>query len=182
MQMRVPERRFNEVEVAAILERATTRHEPGRQIVPTTDGLTLEQLQDIGKEIGIDAGLITEAADSLGRGEQTATRRWLGLPVGVERIVHLRRPLTDEEWELLVVDLREIFNARGVLKRDGTLREWTNGNLQVLLERTDSAQRIRLRTSRGSAPGLMTLGIGAFGVGAAAVMTAVLRGATATPA
>src|SRR5688572_7256765 len=108
-----PERRFDQSEVAAILERATMRDEPGRQRVATSDGLTLAQLQDIGREVGIAPDAIAESAYMLDAGGPRATRGFLGLPLRVERVVPLPRRLTDEEWERLVVDLREIFDARG---------------------------------------------------------------------
>ena len=181
--MTTPERRFNEAEVAAIFERAAARDEPreesGRQLVPTSEGLTLAQLQDVGREIGIAPGVIAEAAvmlDVRERVEKVATRRFLGLPVGVERTVQLRRRLSDEEWERLVVQLREIFDARGVMRQEGSLRQWRNGNLQALLEPTDDAQRIRLRTFKGTAPSAMLVGLAITTAGGIGLASAVLGG------
>jgi hypothetical protein len=180
--MRMPERRFNEAEVAAILERATTRDESGRQAVPTGEGLTLAQLQDIGREIGISPQVIAESAELLDDDARTGTRRFLGLPMGVERTVPLRRRLSDEEWERIVVELREVFDARGVLRQQGgSLRQWTNGNLQALLELTDNAQRVRLRTVKGNARGLIAIGLGVFGAASWGIASAVLSGAGNNP-
>ena len=175
--MQNPERRFDEAEVAAIFERATAREASGgRQLVPSgNQGLTLAQLQDIGREIGVAPQDIADAAAALARPEKVATRRFLGLPVGVERTVHLPRRLSEEEWERLVVALRETFDARGVVRQEGSLRQWRNGNLQALLEPTDDGQRVRLRTYKGNAPGLMTAGLGLFGVAATAITAAVMR-------
>ena len=173
----MPERRFNEAEVAAIFERAATREEPGRQLVPAGDGLTLGQLQDIGREIGLAPDVIADAAASLDHREQVATRRVMGLPLGVERTVQLRRRLTDEEWERLVVQLREIFDARGVMRQDGSLREWRNGSLQALLEPTDDGQRVRLRTFKSNAPGAMIGGLLLTGAAWVGMTSAVLSGA-----
>jgi hypothetical protein len=175
--MQGPERRFDEAEVDAILERATTWQEPGRQVALAGEGLTLGQLQDIGREIGIAPHVIAEAADALDDRAPTVTRRILGLPLGVERVVRLRRRLTDEEWERLVVELRETFDVRGVTRQEGSLRQWTNGNLQALLEPTDGAQRIRLRTVKGNALGLMAAGAGILGGAGAAVAATALGGA-----
>src|SRR6185436_16115829 len=80
-----------------------------------------------------------------------ASPTFLGLPIGVARTVHLNRRLTDEEWERLVVQLREVFNARGRTRSDGSLRQWTNGNLQVLLEPTETGHRLRFGTVHGAA-------------------------------
>lgn len=179
--MHTPERRFDDAEVAAIFERATARETArettGRQLAPGRDGLTLEQLQDIGREIGVAPDAIAEAAAALARGERSATRRFLGVPVGVERVVALPRRLTDEEWERLVVALRETFDARGVVKHEGSLRTWRNGNLQALLEPTDGAQRVRLRTFKGDAPGMITGGLAISGVTGIGLLSAMLGGA-----
>ena len=168
------ERRFNDAEVAAILERATTREEQGRQLVPAGSGLTLAQLQDIGREIGIAPDAIAESAELLDDARMSATRRFLGLPLGVERTVRLRHRLSDEEWEQLVVELREVFDVRGVVKQEGSLRQWTNGNLQAFLELKDNAQRLRLRTVKGNARPLMGLGLLAFTGASIGITTAVM--------
>jgi hypothetical protein len=180
--MTTPERRFDEAEVAAIFERATAREASGgRQLVPTGErGLTLGQLQDIGREIGVAPDAIADAVAALAHGGRTATRRFLGVPVGVEHIVPLPRRLTDEEWERLVVALREVFDARGVVKQEGSLRHWRNGNLQALLEPTEGAQRIRLRTFKGDAPGMITGGLAISGVTGIGLVSAMLTGAAAS--
>jgi len=172
----MPERRFNEVEVAVIFKRATTREEHGPQLVPAGEGLTLAQLQDIGREIGVAPHVIAESADLLDDANLSATRRFLGLPMGVERTVRLRHRLSDEDWERLVVEMREVFDARGIVRHEGSLRQWTNGNLQALLELKDNAQRIRLRTVKGNARGLMAAGVGMFGSAAYVISTAVMSG------
>jgi hypothetical protein len=171
-----PERRFNDVEIATIFERAAAHQERGKQLVPTGEGLTLGQLQEIGREIGITPAVIADAARLLDDTRHTVTRRFLGLPLRVERIVPLPHRLSDEEWERVVVDLREIFDARGVLRKDGSLRQWTNGNLQALLEVTESAQRIRLRTFKGNAPSLMAAGLGILGAASAGLAALALGG------
>jgi hypothetical protein len=53
-----------------------------------------------------------------------AARTILGLPIGVARTVNLNRRLTDQEWEHLVVQLREVFNAAGITRSDGSFRQW----------------------------------------------------------
>jgi hypothetical protein len=77
--------------------------------------------------------------------EEVATifERAAGLPIGVGRTVELDRPRSDSDWERLVADLRETFEARGMVRYDGPFRQWTNGNLQALIEPTPSGHRLR---------------------------------------
>jgi hypothetical protein len=169
-----PERRYNEAEVAAIFERAASAQQGGSPQLPSGDGMTLRDLQQIGREVGIAPELIADAARAVGRRTGVATsRQFLGLPIGVGRTIELDRELTDREWEQLVVDLRETFDARGSLRHDGgSLRQWTNGNLQALLEPTPSGHRVRLRTVKGDARALLTGGLVLLGAAFVGAITA----------
>jgi hypothetical protein len=126
--------------------------------------MTLSDLQAIGREVGISSDLIVHAANAIDRGGRPTSRRFLGLPIGVGRTIDLDRKLSDAEWERLVVDLRETFDARGRLRNDGSFRQWTNGNLQALLEPTATGDRIRLRTVKGNSLALMSAGIASVGI------------------
>ena len=176
----VTERRFNEAEVAAIFAQASEAqdlaHAPH---LPSGEGLTLTELREIGREVGISSEQIGKAAQLIARGGSPTLRRFLGFPIGVRQTVDLDRRLSDVEWERLVVDLRETFDARGTVRKDGSLRQWTNGNLQALLEPTESGDRLRLRTTKGDARGMMVLGVGMFGAAAAGLVASVVQGAFA---
>lgn len=170
------ERRYSEEEVATIFERATEAQQAVRRQLPPGTGMTLADLRAIGLEVGIPAELVDQAARSIEQHGSDATRSFLGLPVGVGRTVELSRQLTDAEWDRLVVDLRETFDARGSIRTDGSLRQWTNGNLQALLEPTATGHRLRLRTVMGSARGMMTSGLALLGVTATVVIASVVTG------
>jgi hypothetical protein len=115
------------------------------------------------------------------RAERSTARTFLGLPVGVGRTVEFDRRLSDEEWEQLVVDLRQTFEARGVVRYDGPFRQWTNGNLQALLEPTATGHRLRLQTVKGDARNLMTGGIALLAIGVATILASALAGKLADP-
>ena len=140
--------------------------------MPREEGLSLAELQAIGREVGIAPEAVAQAAQALDVRVGASSRTFLGLPIGVARTVNLNRRLSDEEWERLVVQLREVFNARGVTRSDGSLRQWTNGNLQVLLEPTDSGHRLRFGTLHGGASAMIGGGLTALGVaGIVAIIT-----------
>jgi hypothetical protein len=162
------ERRYDEDEIAAIFERATEAQETGPRHLAAPEGMTLAQLQEIGREVGIPAELVADAAQSLDRPVPApVVRSFLGLPIRVGRTVELGRRLTDDEWEQLVVDLRETFDARGTVRHEGSLRQWTNGNLQVFLEPGAAGHRLRIKTTKGSAVAGMRGGMAAMAGGTA---------------
>src|ERR1044071_6273415 len=159
------ERRYTDAETAAIFKLAAELqqaavHEPmaGHASHTHGDGMTLAHLQDVAFEVGIPSELAARAAEGFNRRGRATVRRFLGFPIGVGRTVSLDKKLTDEQWEQLVVDLRETFDARGRLRDEGNFRQWTNGNLQALLEPTASGHQLRLKTLKGDAYSGMAFG------------------------
>jgi len=168
------DRRYNDKEMAAIFRAATEGSLRPQRDVPSEEGLTLTELQAIGREAGISPVAVAQAAQALDVRQGAAAQTIFGLPIGVARTVNLNRRLTDHEWEQLVVQLREVFNARGTTRSDGSFRQWTNGNLQVLLEPIDTGHRLRFRTVHGAARASIGAGLAALGVTATvAIATAV---------
>ena len=171
------ERRYSDKEIAAIFRAATHDPQPvEREDVPQDEGLTLADLQAIGGEVGIPSDAIAHAAQALDIHPAAPARTLLGLPIGVSRTVNLNRPVTDAEWDRLVVQLREVFNARGRTRSDGSLRQWTNGNLQVLLEPTASGHRLRFGTVHGAARAAMGAGFASLGVAAVVAISSMFGG------
>src|SRR5216117_4608325 len=171
------DRRYNDKEIAAIF-RAAAEQEPQspQREVARDEGLTLAELQAIGNEVGISADAVAQAARAVDVRLGTGSRTFLGLPIGVARTVNLNRRLTDDEWERLVVQLRDVFNARGRTRSDGSLRQWTNGNLQVLLEPTETGHRLRVGTTHGAARASIGAGFMALGVTAIVALASAVGG------
>ena len=100
----------------------------------------------------------------------------LGMPIAVGRIVDLPRAPTDREWELLVGELRETFNAQGRLGSSGSIRQWTNGNLHAYVEPTENGYRLRLGTLKGNAPAMNMVGLAGMGFGMVMLVPLLLTG------
>ena len=141
------ERRYTDDEVAEIIEAASTPVVPREDLADPTPatGLTLDQLQAIGREVGIPAERIAQAAAALERRQPPLPRRTnLGMPVSASHIVEIPRPLTDREWSLVLADLRETFRAWGNEESQGETRMWWNNNLHAIVEPTRTGYRLRL--------------------------------------
>ena len=63
------ERRFNEAEVAAIFERAAEAQQAGLHHLPSGEGMTLTDLQEIGREVGISHEQLAHAAKAIELGD-----------------------------------------------------------------------------------------------------------------
>jgi hypothetical protein len=177
------ERRYSEDEVTEILERATsTDVSPARGPGSAADGLTLAELQDIGAEVGIPAERMAAAAAAVGTRAVPARKpkTLLGTPRSVSRVVAIDRPLDEDEWNRLVADLRQTFEAVGQIHVHGNLRTWSNGNLQVHVEPAGDRYRVRMTTLKGSA--LPNLGMGAIWLALGALSIALAESGMGDPA
>ena len=162
------ERHFNDEEVAAIFKRASENEHQGLPRLAEGKGMTLAMLQDIGREAGMSAESIADAARALAVSATTTSETFLGLPIGVGQAVEIDHPLSDADWERLVGDLRVTFNAQGLVQSDGRLRQWRNGNLRAVVEPTANGQRIRIQTFKADSRSMMLLGAAAMGAAVAA--------------
>lgn len=170
------DRRYSDEEVAAIFRVAAERAPAPLQPVPSQDGLTLADLQLIGREVGISPAAVAQAAVTLDARSSSTQRKFLGLSVGVSRTVDLNRRLTDDDWERVVAQLREVFDAAGRTHYEGSTRRWWNGNLNVLLEPGETGHWLRFRTFNCQAQVWLTLGLVALGAAAAAALAVGMNG------
>jgi hypothetical protein len=155
------ERRYGEDEAREIFSLAATSGTSDQSLSAESGGLTLEELQRIGLEAGIEPGQVAQAAAKLdARARLTPMRRSFGLPVGVSRVVDLPRTPTDREWEQLVSEFRTTFEAQGRTTTSGGLREWSQGNLHISVEPTGNGEQLRLSTFKEDAVALNIFAVG----------------------
>ena len=155
------DRRFDDDEIAEILRRAASDHERERRPETLAAGLTLAELKEIGREVGIDPARVEDAARAVTLQAVASSEpvpRLMGTPVGVSRSVPMPRAATDAEWERIVALVRSTFGAAGRVEVMGSLRSWRNGNLQVHLEPDGEGHRLRMRTLKGDATALAASG------------------------
>ena len=146
------EREYTEEEIASIFAAAAQRSFlPARA---SGKGLTLPELQQIAREVGLAPDAVAHAAARLDhpavswRQPATVTRRHFWLPIEAGKTVELPRPLSDEEWTQLVADLRTTFDARGRITEAGHTREWRGGEARAVLTRTGTGERFQLHAGR----------------------------------
>ena len=154
------ERRYGDEEAREIFSLATTGETRDRSLPSDSRGLTLDDLQRIGQEAGIEPARVAEAAEKLdARGKLAPVRRSFGLPVGLSRVVDLPRAPTDREWEQLISEFRTTFGTPGHTTTSGGLREWSQGDLHISVEPTEHGEQLRLSTLNSAAMVLNGLGL-----------------------
>jgi hypothetical protein len=175
------ERRYSDREVSVILKRATELQATGRS-GPTGEGLTLEELEEIGAEAGIDPATLRAAAREIDAPAGAALGRALaGGPLVVALEARVRGSLPRDSLDALVPLIQRAADAPGQASAVGDTLTWSSnahGNtrsLQVLVsaERDDhTLVRVeeRLGGTAGALYGGIVGGVGGgvgFGVGGA---------------
>lgn len=159
------ERRYTDDEVAEIIQAASTPVVPREEASDPASprGLTLVELQEIGREVGIAPERIAQAAAVLDHRQPPLPRRTdFGMPVSASHIIEIPRPLTDREWSLVLADLRETFRAWGNEDTKGETRMWWNNNLHAVVEPTPTGYRLRLGTLKADGFAMNRLGAAAI--------------------
>ncbi|HYE57364.1 MAG TPA: hypothetical protein VD948_02615, partial [Rhodothermales bacterium] len=125
---------YSEQEVSQILERAVEQQARAHPASPEA-GLTLEELERIGYEVGIEARYLRSAAAEVDASGGATTRRSRSAThLFVERWVPAT--LTDEAWEDMVAELETRVGkgkhtsgkARRHEQREGRNREWVHSD------------------------------------------------------
>jgi hypothetical protein len=167
------QRKYGEEEARQILRLAA--HEPGdlQPSVGNDAALSLRELQEIGLQAGIAAESIAEAARLVRlRDRLPLLSTFLARPPELRRVLELPRPVTDQEWDLMVAEFRDAFGSVGDVSTQGGAREWTSGGLRVVLEPTQSGHRLRMSSTNQR---LLKLGrIGIVEVVAGLVLLAII--------
>lgn len=169
-------RTFSEQEARDVFARAARDQQAAQTAVDPSAGLTLDELQEIGRASGLDPAFVAAAARAVAVGVPESRREaWMGIPTGVSHTAFLPEPPSDDLWEPLVGDARRLFDARGRAETMGRLREWRNGNLVVVLEPSGDGSRLHVRTRRADgvvyALAAATFGVLALGLVAAAMLS-----------
>ncbi|HYE58452.1 MAG TPA: hypothetical protein VD948_08085, partial [Rhodothermales bacterium] len=116
-------RLYDDKDVSALLRRAAelqARAEGG-----TTSGLTLEELQNIAREVGIDPRYVEQAARTAGQTQvKDGTTYFWGAPSRATAERLLPGPVSDDLWETVVMEARRTFGQTGKTDQVGRNREW----------------------------------------------------------
>lgn len=129
-------RRFNEQEISTILKRATELQEQqDGSGAHTHHGLTLEEIQQIAHEVGVDPQLVEWAAEEIDQPavEQDGFHLWGG-PIKAERTRHVRGDLTDNTMDELVKAIRERLGQEGLFEKLGGVLTWKSKEKDAEIE------------------------------------------------
>ncbi len=168
--------RFSEDEIRQVFERAAAEVERARSRAP--EGLTVDEMAEVGEASGIPRAFVEAAARHVRLGAPDASVGTFGpVPTSVRRSVRLLEPPTDALWQRLVGDARRTFDAVGRTGGPGEERAWRNGNLRMTLEPDGDGSRLVLRTDKAQrTQALALVGLTQLAAAAAILVAALSAG------
>lgn len=178
-------RTYSEREVASIIERAVERQAEADRM-EGAPGLTLEEIEKLGQEAGIDPMHLRAAAQEVG----TKGRTFSGSSGMTRTHVHVERwidgPLIEEAWEDTVDHLRQKFGAEmstmmgmgsGGVQQVGQSHEWMHtSSLGVQTRVTVSPRGDRTRLRITQLVGLSSTRVEGLGYGAVVALLGAIGG------
>jgi hypothetical protein len=186
-----PARRFSETDTDAILRR-TAELASGAEDTPVQRGLTMEEMEALVGEAGLDPELVRRAAREVTLRQSQEFSPWTGAPrrILLERMIP--GELSEEVWESMVGEVQRKFGSLGYASRVGRTRTWTvpptghRGHGRVLSV-TATAQQgqtiLRVDESLSNLVGQLFGGlIGGLGGGLVGVWTGIGMGVFHSPA
>jgi hypothetical protein len=139
----MPERRYDEKQVGAILQRAG---EIKGDFAPAIDanGITLDELKRVAAEVGIEPEIVDRAANEVNIKPNIEAKQTdaLMLDQTVDGV------LSEEAWEDATMGLRQIVGRPGNVSVHGSTREWSAGldlgNISLFATTKEGRTRLRM--------------------------------------
>lgn len=115
---------YNEKEIGTILKRAAelSLDESG----PNAAGLSIEELQQVGAEAGLDPDLILRAAAEIQQGGAKRKRNLLVGPTNYSNDFVLEGEVDADTWEEMLAAIRSTFKDPGIVSTREKVFEWTS--------------------------------------------------------
>ena len=186
-----PSRRFSEKEIGLILKRASELQvqEPTGTREDEAGGLSLEELEQVAREAGIDPTYIRRAASDIATaGVAPESTPFLGAPVRLEFERTVDREVAASAYETLMEEIQQALGP-GVVNTLGRSFAWhsTNVQRQVAVTITPRQGRTRIRVEErlhnvaGGLFGVLMGGVGGLGISIAiGLLSAPLMAAAIT--
>ena len=115
---------YNEKQIGSILKRAAelSLDETG----PNAAGLSIEELQQVGAEAGLNPDLILKAAAELQSTGPKREKNIFGGPVSYANDIVLDGEIDNATWEEMISAIRGTFKDPGVVSTRENVYEWTS--------------------------------------------------------
>jgi len=120
----LPARRYNETDTDAILRRAAELS-AGSEERSAKRGLTIEEMEALAGEAGLDPELVRRAAREVAIKRTQRAAPLAGAPTRILLEKEIPGEISEEVWESMVGEMQGLFGAVGFASRVGRTRSWS---------------------------------------------------------
>jgi hypothetical protein len=114
---------YNKKEVGAILKKASQNSH--KEDFSDAVGLTMDELEQIASDVGIEPGQMTKAAAEIATTSSTSSDIWGG-PFSFNESVVLDHEISSGEWEDMLLSIRAFFKSKGDVAIRESVMEWSS--------------------------------------------------------
>lgn len=141
---------YSQEEIRALLQKATELQK--NAAIPDEVGLTLDEIEQIARDSGIDPSYIREAISARATQPPKSSKFYiLGAPVSLEVGKEIPYQLSEDDWQAVVQEARRSLNKNGgAVQKLGNSFEWINADkkfIHVSLTATPSKDKTRFFVS-----------------------------------
>lgn len=115
---------FDEKQTAAILKKAAENSQ--RDFSKDTPGLTVDELEQIASDSGIDPKEVSKAIAEIELGNDRSDQTFWGGPFSFFEQVGVGHEISALEWENMLVVIREFFKSPGEISTRASVFEWNS--------------------------------------------------------
>ncbi len=138
---------YDRKEIGAILKKAAENSSVDGTDTPM--GLSLDELQVLASDVGIDPSQITRAVADIDLDSKRSERTFLGGPFSFNSQVVVEGEITVGQWEEMLISIREFFQSQGQVTSRESVWEWTSpwgttNSAQVTVLRDNGRTRINV--------------------------------------
>lgn len=123
-------KRYNRDEIGRILKRAAELDHENNSSEEHL-GLTLQELQEVSKEVGINPKYVEQALEEFKSSKTSLLTRIIGGPFSYNKSEIAEYLVDEEKWEDIVADIRKIHGGIGKTSKLGSTFEWEQRKQEV---------------------------------------------------
>lgn len=115
---------YDSKEISAILKKAAEHSSADTADTPL--GLSIEELQQVASEVGIDPKRIKRAAEEVDGDSKKGETNFWGGPFAYQKQILVESEITTDQWEEMLISIQNFFQAKGQVSSRASVNEWSS--------------------------------------------------------
>lgn len=136
-----PRRLYGDKEISRIIKRAAELQEQKGRAGSAGPGISIAELEQIARDLGIDPTYLRQAVAELGSGIDTPAKSSLLGETLIEARRLVKSEMSDLEWEMMVQEIRRALGCTGETGKLGNAVEWKTSDKELVTYQVTASPR-----------------------------------------